>query len=202
LGYLIVALAAPLAGPLLYHLLHERPRAARVLDRFVYLAVPALVAWQIVPDAWARRSVLPLLAVGVGVLLPTWIERASHWLAHRTDAAALLVGLSGLLLHTLLEGAALAPLESDASGVPFALAVMLHRILEGLVVWWLLRPRYGFGAATAGVALLLGATVAGFTLGVELLGGVDSAGVGLYQAFVAGSLVHVVFHQGRHDHAH
>lgn len=200
--YLIAALVAPLAGPLLYGLLHDHPRAARALDRTVYVLVPLLVAWQILPDAWERWSIWPVAAVAAGVLLPAWIEKASHALSHRTDAAALVVGMSGLLLHTLLEGAALAPLESASTGLAFALAVTLHRVVEGLVVWWLLRPRYGMTAAVAGVALLLGATGAGFTLGLELLGDVDTAGVALYQAFVAGSLVHVVFHQGRHDHTH
>ena len=202
MGYLIAALVAPVAGPLLYGLLHDRPRAARVLDRAVYVLVPLLVAWQVLPDAWGRRNVWPVLAVAAGVIVPTLVERVSHALRHRTDAAALVVGLSGLLLHTLLEGAALAPLESAASGLAFALAVTLHRVVEGLVVWWLLRPRYGVRAAAAGVALLLVATGAGFALGLELLADVESAGVGLYQAFVAGSLVHVVFHQGRHDHTH
>ncbi|MBM4182967.1 MAG: hypothetical protein FJ207_01945 [Gemmatimonadetes bacterium] len=202
MGYLIAALAAPAAGPVLYGLLHDRPQAARALDRFVYVLVPLLVAWQVLPAARESRSVWPLLAVAAGVLLPSWIERASHALAHRTDAAALVVGLSGLALHSLLEEAALAPLESTPPTAAFALAVTLHRIAEGLVVWWLVRPRYGTGAALSGVGLLLAATGAGFALGLELLAGVESAGVGLYQAFVAGSLVHVVFHQGRHDHNH
>jgi hypothetical protein len=201
-GYLIAALAAPAAGPLLYRLLHERPRAARILDRFVYAAVPLLVAWQVLPDAWERRSVFPLLAVGAGILVPTWIERVSHALRHRTDAVALLVGLSGLVLHSLAEGAALAPVGDAGPVVTFAFAVTLHRVLEGLVIWWLLRPRYGIAAATAGVALLLVSTVVGLGFGMELLAGVDGAGVALYQALVAGSLVHVVFHQGRHDHSH
>jgi zinc transporter ZupT len=202
LEYLIIAVAAPAAGPLLYRLLHERPRAARILDGFVFAAVPLLVAWQVVPDAWERRSVLPLLAVGAGMLIPTGIERASHALRHRTDTFALLVGLSGLVLHALLEGAALAALEATAPAISFALAVTLHRVLEGLVVWWLLRPRYGIGAGVAGVGVLLAATVTGVGMGLELLTGVDGAGVALYQALVAGSLVHVVFHQGRHDHSH
>ncbi|MEQ1856342.1 MAG: hypothetical protein ABL963_07725 [Longimicrobiales bacterium] len=202
MAYLIAALAAPVAGPLLYRLFHERPRAARLLDGLVYFVVPVLVAWQVLPEAWERRTVLPLVAVTAGVLIPGWIERASHFLRHRTDGAALVVGLSGLLLHSLLEGAALAPLESAPPSLAFALALTLHRIAEGLVIWWLLRPRYGVGAAAAGVALLLAATIAGVVLGLEFLAGVDSTGVAVYQAFVAGSLVHVVFHQGRHDHTH
>lgn len=202
MAYLIVALAAPALGPALYRLLHERPRAARVLDGVMYYVVPMLVAWQILPDAWERRSVLPLVAVGAGVMLPAWIERASHALRHRTDAAALVVGISGLLLHSLAEGAALTPLEASTPSAAFAAAITLHRVAEGLVVWWLVRPRYGVGAATGGIALLLLATLAGLGLGLELLAGVEGTAVGLYQALVAGSLVHVVFHQGRHDHTH
>ena len=38
----------------------------------------------------------------------------------------------------------------------FGLAVVLHRIPVGLVIWWLVRPRYGTGAA----ALSVGAAVA------------------------------------------
>jgi zinc transporter ZupT len=202
MSLLIAALAAPAAGPLLYGALHDRPHAARLLDRGVYFVVPLLVAWQILPDAWERRSAWPLLAVTAGALLPAWIERASHALRHRTDAAALVVALSGLLLHALLEGAALAPLETGQPGLALAIALTVHRLAEGLVLWWLVRPRYGRGPALVGVALLLAFTLAGLTLGLELLAGVESAGAALYQALVAGSLVHVVFHQGRRDHTH
>lgn len=202
MGYLIAALAAPAAGPLLYRLLHDRPRAARLVDNFVYVAVPLLVAWQVLPSAWERSSVLPVVAVLAGMLIPTWLERASHALQHHTDAVALLVGLSGLLLHALLEGAALVPLEAGEPAVAFALAVTLHRVAEGLVVWWLLQPRYGTAAAVGGVGALLAATTMGYGLGTELLAGVEGAAVELYQALVSGSLVHVVFHQGRHDHTH
>ena len=41
-----------------------------------------------------------------------------------------------------------------------------------------------------------------YELGTGLLGDVHSSGAEIYQAFVSGSLVHVVFHQGRHDHDH
>jgi hypothetical protein len=111
------------------------------------------------------------------------------------------MGVSGLALHALLEGAALAPGEA---GIPvaFGLAIVLHRIPVGLVVWWLVRPRYGPTAAMMGVSAIVLVTLAGYALGTEVLSGVHGAGGDLYQAFVSGSLVHVVFHQGRHDHTH
>ena len=200
-GALIAVLAAPLAGPLLYRVLHERPAAARTVDNFVYVAVPLLVALQVLPAAWAHRSVLVLAALAAGVLLPALVERGSQVLHRHTDSVAIVVGLSGFLLHTLLEGAALVPGDT---GVPlvFALAVILHQIPVGLVVWWLLRPRYGVLAASAGVASIVLGTLAGYLLGAEVLGGLHGEGAEVFQALVSGTLVHVVFHQGRHDHAH
>lgn len=201
MGWLIAALVTPVAGPLLYWLLHDHPRAVRLVDGFVYVAVPVLVALQVVPSAWEHRSVLMIVALAAGLLIPTAMERMSRALHRHTDSLALVVGLSGLLLHTLLEGAALVP---TPEGVPvaFALAVVLHQVPVGLVLWWLLRPRYGAGAAACGVGGVVLGTALGYALGLEVLGAVHGEGTELYQAFVSGSLMHVVFHQGRGDHRH
>ena len=100
------ALAAPLVGAFLYGWLHGHPRAVRFLDGFMFLVVPALVAWQVLPHAWAEYGMLTLLVLALGSGTPALIERASHTLATHTDNLALLAGLSGLGLHALLEGVA------------------------------------------------------------------------------------------------
>jgi hypothetical protein len=204
LGYLIAAVAATAGGPFLYGLLHERPRLTHYVDLFVYLVVPLLVVWQIVPAAWEGRTVLPVLALGAGLAVPLWIGRLSKPLAKSTDAVTLVLVLSGLLLHALFEGAGLAPLTEGRSPNAFGLAVVLHRVVEGLLVWWILRPGRGVWAAAAGVAAVMLVTTLGFLLAVELLGRGDVSGsaVTIYQALVAGSLLHVIFHQGRHAHTH
>ena len=201
MGFLIAVLAAPVAGPVLYGVLHNHPKATRLVDGFVYLAVPALVAWQVLPFAWEQQSVLAIAAVGAGLVVPLGMERVSHVLEDHTDKLALVVGLSGLLLHALLEGTVLSP-GGEAIEIPFALATIVHRVPVGLVIWWLIRPRYGVPAASAGVGLLVLATLAGYGVGAEFLGDARGPGIELYQAFVSGSLIHVVFHQGRHDHQH
>ncbi len=201
MGYLIAAAAAPIFGPILYRLLHNKPSAVRLVDGSVYIAVPLLVAWQVLPHAIADRSWISVAALVAGFILPALVERASHALAHHTDNMAIVVGLSGLALHAGLEGAAFAdPGQLDAR---FGMAVVLHRVPVSLVVWWLIRPRFGVRLASAGVGSIVLATLAGFGLGSEILGGGHGmAGLEWYQAFVSGSLVHVVFHQGRHDHDH
>lgn len=160
----------------------------------MYIAVPALVIWQVVPHAWADYGILVLVVLALGIGVPTLIERISASLASHTDKVALLVGLSGLALHAFLEGAALIPGETGI--VP---AIILHRVLVGLTIWWLLRPRHGFGGASLGIATILVATAAGYGVGAQLFA---HGGAELYQAFVGGSLLHVVFHKGRHDHRH
>jgi zinc transporter ZupT len=201
LGYLIAAALAPILGPVLYRLLHDHPRAVRFVDGAVYVAVPVLVAWQVLPHAIEDRSIAMIVALGAGFLVPAIIEQASHAFADQTDNLAIVVGLSGLVLHALLEGAALVPNASSIE-TPLALAVILHRIPVGLIIWWLIRPRFGRPLAAVGVGSLVLATVAGYGLGAELLAGETGTALELYQAFVSGSLVHVVFHQGRHDHTH
>ena len=191
---LAAAIVAPAIGALLYGWLHNRPATVRVLDRFMYLAVPALVAWQVVPHAWAEYGLLTFLVMALGVATPNLIERVSRALAPHTDNIAILGGLTGLGLHAFLEGAALTP-----EGASVTAAVVLHRMPVGLVIWWMLRPRHGFVGGAVGITGIGVATLVGYAAGAELLHG---SGVELYQAFVGGSLLHVVFHQSRHDHHH
>lgn len=201
MGYLVAAVLAPALGPVLYALLHGHRRAVRLVDGFVYVAVPLLVAWQVVPFALEGAAWGVAVAVGAGLLVPTLFERASRALEHRTDDLAILVGMSGILLHALLEGAALVPVQGSVAPA-FGWAVVLHRVPVALVIWWLLRPRHGVGIAVIGVGGLMAATLLGFVAGSELLDPVHGAGTEIYQAFVSGTLIHVVFHQGRHDHDH
>jgi hypothetical protein len=200
LGYLIAALVAPVAGPLLYWFLHAPSRATRIVDGFVYVAVPALVGWQVFHVAWEESSLVVVLVAGAGLLLPTLAERSSRLLERYTDNFSLFVVLSGLILHALLEGAAL--IHDGETPLAFGLAVLLHRIPVGLVIWWLIFPRHGAGFAAAGVGSVVVATALGYGLGIEMLGEAHGETAELYQAFVSGMLIHVVFHQGRHDHAH
>ena len=113
MGYLIAVAFAPLLAPVLYRVLHDRPSAVETFDKFVYLAVPMLVAWQVLPHAREEQNVLLILAVTGGLVLPILVERAFQSIADETDNLAIAAGLSGLVLHALLEGAALTPTSPD-----------------------------------------------------------------------------------------
>lgn len=189
------SIVAPVLGALLYRWLHGRPAAVRLFDGCMYVAVPAIVLWQVLPHSWENHGILAILVLLLGIGTPSLIERISPSLAPHADNLALLAGWSGLLIHALLEGAGLVSKDTG-----FAYAVILHRIPVGLMIWWILRPRHGFRGAAIGIGTILVATVAGYAIGTQVF--VDGAGVEIYQAFVGGTLLHAVFHQGRRDHSH
>lgn len=201
LSFFLAALVAPVFGALLYRTLHGRNRAVRLVDGFVYVAVPVLVTIQVLPEVLAERAPSLLLFVAAGAFLPTAFELASRSLARHTDDLAIIVTLLGLGLHEVLEGAALAPI-GDPVDPAFAVAVILHRIPVGLILWWLVRPRHGIPMASAAVGSLVLATLLGGLLATRIAVPTHGGGLHLFEAFVAGTLLHVVFHQGRHDHDH
>ena len=198
MNYLIAALIAPLVGPILYTALRRQHGAFRLLDGFVYLAVPGLVFLHVFPFAADQRSPASVIAVALGLLLPTVAEKTARAVAQRADMFALILALIGLALHALLDGAALGP-ASQSGDLPFGIAVTLHRIPVGLAIWWLVRPKYGLSAAVMAIAALVITTVAGYAGSTGLLSSSGGDAIALYQAFVGGSLIHVVFHQGHPD---
>lgn len=71
-------------------------------------------------------------------------------------------------------------------------AVLLHRLPIGIALWWTLSPRYGRAAAYGTLIAMAGATTLGFFGGAWLAPGI--AAISVFEAFVAGALLHVIFH--------
>ena len=141
---------------------------------------------------------MPIVAVACGAGLLVVVERLSSRLARYADDVTILFGVLGIGLHALLEGSAL----TAGASPTFVLAVAFHRLAVGLLIWWLVQPRHGTGAAAMGVGVIIGATLAGYVVGGGVAGAVAFLNPRLFEAFVAGTLLHVVFHQGRRDHRH
>jgi len=192
---------APVIGALLYPLLHDHPKITRVFDQCMYVIVPLLVlthvlGHQIEYHGWEFRTILVLLGVMlVGLLIPIGIEHTFHSIASTTEALSIIAGFIGLGLHAMIEGASL---NTDA---PTAMIpIIVHRLAVGLMIWWILHPRYGTFIAIIGVAGLLSTTYAGFILADTLPHGFTESD--FFQAFVAGSLLHVIFHERYHGSPH
>ncbi|MCY4159404.1 MAG: hypothetical protein OXF48_07305 [Bacteroidetes bacterium] len=201
---IVYALITPVIGAILYPLLHDHPRFTRIFDRSMYVIVPLLVLSQVVgheiehSGGWDTEKILLLLGImTLGLLMPIGIEYMFQGIASKTEALSIIAGFAGLGVHALLEGASLNT-EEPTAWIPIA----VHRVAVGLMIWWISLPRYGLFIAVFGITGLLATTLSGFLL-TDLLP-YEFAGSDFFQAFVAGSLLHVIFHEKYHGspHAH
>ncbi len=193
--YLLIASLLALAiGPILHHLAGAKGTMLAALDGFVYVTMGGLIFLHIVPESYELAGWWAFLALLLGLLGPGLVEHRLHGLASKAHAAALVLALLGIGLHAFIDGLALGHGEGGHQHQTLPLAVVLHRLPVGLALWFLLRPAYGLRTALGLLALISAATLAGFALD-EVVGGLANRGLGLFQALVAGSLLHVVVHR-------
>jgi uncharacterized protein len=194
---LVISVLTLVSAPFLHRFLVGRGAWFAGLDAFLLVTVAGLVAGHIMPEVIGAIGWVGLVLMVVGFLGPGLAEhRLSAWAAsaHR---AALWSALAGLVLHAGLDGVALGLARAAATGPSadaLAVAVVLHRLPVGLVIWWLFAPgRVGL----AWVSLLLVAlgTIAGFVL-CDVLGHLlNDAFIAATQALLAGALLHVLVHR-------
>lgn len=183
---LLLVLPAGLAG-----LLARNPQAAAVVDGMMVAAVVLLVGGSIVPDAIQGGGWAALGLFMVGLAVPTLAERvgAGHT---RVDLVSMAVAWGVLVLHSLLDGVALATAGPGMSAL--ALSIAIHQVPVGLAVFGFQQSRLGTGGAVGVLVGLALATAVGFGAGTELVALLDHPTVGLFQGFAAGFVLHLVGH--------
>ncbi|MBT8492828.1 MAG: permease, partial [Deltaproteobacteria bacterium] len=190
---LIISIAALALGPALFWVSHRSRTASGAIDGFVIVTISGLVVVHILPHSIAVGGLWVMVAALLGFIGPGVAEKWLHLSTARTHGWAAALGLIGLVLHAVADGMALALPEGEHSLL--GLAVLLHRLPVALTIWWLLAPGRGSKAAIVLLAVVAGATVVGFTSTESIAPHLDTDAFAFLQALVAGSLMHVVFHQ-------
>ncbi|WP_298440861.1 hypothetical protein [uncultured Ferrimonas sp.] len=198
--YLIASILVLACGPLLYHGLRQRPRFLHGISAFVLVALGGLVLFDILPELWreAGWSMVPFVLLGIAG--PTIAEKLFSKVSNYTHNVTLFLGLAGILLHTITDGGAVALAQQQTNGM-LALGVVLHRLPAGLAIWWLLRPAFGRLVAATVLGMMMVLTVVGFVAGDELQQMFAAQQLLWLQAFVTGSIMHVLLHRP-HEHHH
>ena len=191
----LLSLGVLLLGPALLAWVQRAPlwlqtAGLQGLDGFVLTSVAGIVLADVLPHALGESGMWAVPLVLLGLIGPSLAEKGLHRAAERVHALALLLGMAGLVLHATLDGVALAGGDTHPQ---LAMAVLLHRLPEGLTIWWLLRPTYGKAIAALALGLVGAATVLGMWAGPTMVP--DGMAIGLIEALVAGSLLHVVVHR-------
>lgn len=199
---LFLSLAALLSGPALFPFFHARRHLYRLLDGFIVIVISGIVLVEVLPEVIAHNAPGGILLLGLGLLGPTILERVFHRAARQVHRTALMIGVMGIIAHAFVDGVALFELPDAGSyrQSMLGLGIILHRIPVGLTLWWLLLPRYGKGIALAGLVVMMAGTVGGYYFGTEMGHLVMGDGALLFQAFVAGAILHVVIHRPHESH--
>lgn len=216
LTYFILSIVTLLLGPVIYGWARRRPTGRQLLDGFILVTVAGIVCVYIIPDAVVTGGRVALLFLLVGLLFPVVIEKAFREFHRQAHVFIVILAASGLVVHALIDGLALLPgvgtaITNDADGTnarlwnsifgnQLAIGVILHRLPVGMTIWWSVRPSFGTGAAVATFALVIAATAAAYFFGAPAIALAELDSLAYFQAFVAGSLVHVVAFGVNHEH--
>ena len=197
LGFAVIAAAANLAGAVA--VTSRRRWSVQSLDAMVALSAGFMIAValaDVLPEAFEQGGRDAAVVVVVGFLL---VHLTQHTLArhfhfgeetHHVTPVVSASALVGLLLHTFVDGVAIASgfAVSEELGVLLSTAIFLHKVPEGLAISSLfLASGLGRRRALGAAALLGGATLAGVVVAesTRLVGAVGlalSGGVTLYVA--------------------
>ena len=215
---LILSLVALALGPVLYGACRKLETLRSSLDGFLFVTIAGIVVVHIVPDVFNIAGFVALGFLVLGIAFAFSVERRPTVRNGQGYSWILMVGALGLVLHAAMDGIALLPgdhlhdahagdlhdahdhdhdheLGHGFDGLlsnHLALGVILHRIPVGMAIWWTLRPALGSGIATTALGLIAAATTAAYLLGEPIIALMQTESVACFQAFVAGTLLHVI----------
>ena len=195
----ILSTVALLLGPMIYAAARGNTLLRPALNALILLTIAYIIGIHIIPEAIRHGGTVAVLVIVLGIAFPILLERLFR---KATDAAHLvIVGIAGfgLLVHAVVDGVALLP----ESGTGLAYAVVLHRLPVGMALWWAIKPNFGKTVTMMVFALIILATASGYFVGEDIIAMADIRTLAMLQAFVSGSLIHVVlFGVKHHSHDH
>ncbi len=191
---LALSLAGIAVGPAMVAFGRSFNRGAAVVDGFTLGAVPALLMLRLVPHVVEGAGPLALLLVLAGFGLLVFADRAWHHGGTRVGEG---VVIPALMLHALSDGAGLAMAASAGSrgvGGQLAVALLLHRIPEGLFITTTLLHRHGWRGTILRLGAVALATVVGAVGGRALLTVVPDAVFDCVVALGLGAMLRLSLH--------
>ena len=193
---LALSIVALLAGPAIYTLGRRNQVARQILDGFIFITIAGIVTVNIIPEALAGGGNIAFVFLVLGIAFPMVLEKGLHEAFHAAHGFVLALAALGLVIHSILDGIALLPTQN----AELAYAVILHRLPIGMAIWWSLRPNLGLTAAMIAFAMIIVATSASYLIGAPVVELAAARSIAWLQAFISGSLIHIVAFGVRHDH--
>ena len=204
-----LSLAGLAIGPALAALGRGRVVPSAALDGLTLGLVPALIGLHLVPHLSEHLGPAALALPAAGFVGLWLAERRSHNVDERVGRS---IVVPAIVIHSLSDGAGLgiAAAAADAgSSTAFLLplAIILHRMPEGLFLVTTLLPHIGWRRTLTQLGLVAAATVVGAVAGRELLEDLPHEILDAFVAVGLGMMLRLVVHShgpgpGRHEDDH
>ncbi|MGL4616094.1 MAG: metal transporter, partial [Shewanella sp.] len=198
--YLLASCIALLIGPLCYRYFASSSGLQKGLDGFIFVSLGGLVLIHILPELLEHGGILAMVFVILGLWGPTASERLFHRYSEITHNFTLFLGITGLLLHTITDGTAMVLAQQEGNSILLALGVILHQLPVGFAIWWVLQPHLGARWTLLLFAVIMLFTALGYFASEQFLPYVSLDDTVYLQAFITGSILHVVLHQPHGSH--
>ncbi len=195
---LVASFFSLFVGPLVYQTFGPLKRTDKIVSGIVLIIVSGVIFFEIMPLLFDEIGFIAIIFLLLGFAGPNFIESTFKKAADTTHKLTIYLGLTGLLVHGLIDGAAIQS-EELSSSHNFTLAILLHRLPVGLTIWWLLKPILGERAALIMLFLMGITTISGYFLSQMVSNIIEHSFISCIQAFVAGSLLHVVIYKPHAD---
>ena len=193
-------------GPLIYQTFGPMRRTDRVVSGFILVVIAGTLFIDVLPHTYENIGLTAIILAFIGFLGPTFIEKTFSRSANRTHILTIFLGILGLIIHASFDGAALFSdnmLENTHNHTNnpdnLSLAIILHRLPVGLTIWWLLKPLIGERLSLLTLLAMAIATGGGYALSMQITDIHTSNATSMLQAFISGSLLHVVLHKPHED---
>lgn len=202
---LLLSFAALAAGPLLVVLARRAGWSTVAVDSFCVVALSGLALLHLLPECAAVAGWPALALCLLGFLAPLLVEKGLHRRDPTLRRAVLVLCILGIAVHASLDGLAVyaggchhGPGDHEhaahETATLLAWGVILHRIPEGVGIWWIVPRTLGRLPAILLMCASVAASLFGYFLGPQVIDTGSQTGMAMLQALLAGSLLHVVLH--------
>jgi uncharacterized protein len=172
-----------------------------VLDSFCLITISGFALLHLLPESAEQAGWMVLPLAMLGFILPSIAERTLHHGHPGMRKTVIWLAVLGIAAHATLDGWFLnlggqehAHHDHQSTHELTAWAVILHRIPEGLGIWWIVPRTLGVVPAILVTSASIGATLFGYFLGDALLTADSRDALAMLQSLLVGSLLHVVLH--------
>ncbi len=200
---LIASYLAYFIGPFVYQLFSRLKHGLPILEGFIVLAITGLSASHVMQFIGEHNIFLIAGILCIGLYLPNIFE--GIFSKAKTDIHSFLhiLVVIAFLVHVFLEASVLGHKDNASNFSALNSGILIHRVTDGMLIWWLLRPKYGNKIAGIGITLLIIANLVGFTYADSFP--LVSKFRDYLEILMAGMLLHVLlfsFHLNPQNHSH